>query len=75
MEENNTPESIYSFQSKSGNESAALYGEFNADNLTVTDAELIIQRVDPRYIFTYLVSGTITEIDIYARQLINEIQN
>ena len=37
MEENNTPESIYSFQSKSGNESAALYGEFNADNLTVTE--------------------------------------
>jgi len=73
MEENNTPEPIYDLQ-YDANYSAQLYGEYNADNETVTDAELIIQRQDPRYIFTYLVSGTISEIDAYSVQLIKDLQ-
>ena len=73
MEENNIPDPIYTL-TYDDNYSANLYGEFNADNETVTDAELIIQRKDPIYIFTYLVSGTITEIDDYARQLIKDLE-
>jgi len=75
MEENNKPEPIYTYLTEDGNCTADLYGEFNADNETVTQAELIIQRKDPRYIFTYLVDGTISEIDDYARQLITELNN
>ena len=74
MEDNNNPEPIYTLI-YDDNYSANLYGEMNADNETVTDAELIIQRKDPIYIFTYLVSGTISEVDVYARQLITELQN
>lgn len=75
MEETVKPEPIYTHQTADGNCSAQLYGEFNADNETVTQAELIIQRQEPRYIFTYLVDGTISEIDAYSIQLITELNN
>jgi hypothetical protein len=75
MEKTNKPESIYNFITDDGNITASLYGEYNADNETVTNAELLIQRKDPVYLFTYLVSGTIPEIDAYAAQLIKEIQD
>jgi|TARA_B110000908_G_scaffold169050_1_gene225301 hypothetical protein len=73
-QETTTPEPIYTMQYDE-NYSAQLYGEYNADGETVTDAELFIQREDPRYLRTYTYSGTISECDVYARQLIIELQN
>lgn len=64
---------IFNYTTPDGNCQANLYGEFIGNTDSVENAELIITRREPKYIFTYLFTGTMAECYDYSVDLINNI--
>lgn len=66
-------ESIFNYTSPDGNCEANLIGEFIGHTDSVENAELIITRREPKYVFTYLFTGNMEECYNFSIDKINNL--